>query len=83
MVTRADFQAQLKQIFQEAENENRKTIRVNSGELHRLVGDYPGRNHRMPICCSVMKIAMKSGDRIISEPPKGQGASLTIEYQLI
>jgi len=57
-------------------------VDVISGGLHRRLGHYPGPDHRMPICCNVMKQCMQSGDFIISQPPKGQGASLTIRYQL-
>ena len=42
------------------------------------VGGYPGQNHRMPMCCAVMRSEMSAGDAILQEPPKKQGASLTI-----
>jgi len=47
-------------------------------------GSYPGPNHRMPVCCKVMKDAMAPdyGDKVLQEPPSGQGASLTIRYVL-
>ena len=64
--------------------EGSSSIEVNSGALHRRVGGYPG-NHRMPICCSVMRTVMKPGDEIIASPLKGDdadGASLTIRYVL-
>lgn len=57
-------------------------LSLSSGDLHRLVGGYPGNNHRMPVCCSVMRSEMRSGDQIVSEPPKGAGASLVISYKL-
>ena len=34
----------------------------------------------MPECCEVMYSKMKGNDSIISSPPKGKGASLTIRY---
>ncbi len=77
-----DFVNALQKIFKQESAKGNKSIIVNSGELHRVVGGYPRRNHRMPVCCSVMKKAMKSTDHIISEPLKGQGASLSIEYKL-
>jgi 5-methylcytosine-specific restriction protein A len=48
------------------------------------LGGYPGRDHRVPICCKVMKSAMARdyGDMPLQEPPSGQGASLTIRYVL-
>lgn len=38
--------------------------------------------NRMPYVCSAMREAMKSGDRIIYAPPKGNCITLTIEYKL-
>lgn len=55
-------------------------IDLNSGEIHREVGGYPSNNHRMPICCEIMYASMKGSDYVLSAPPKGQGASLTIRY---
>ena len=55
---------------------------VNAGELHRGVGGYPGPDHRMPACCAAMRSIMRDGDLVLAEPPKGNGASLTIRYRL-
>jgi 5-methylcytosine-specific restriction protein A len=77
-----DFQAALDKIFEESMRNKLKSITVVSGELHRKVGGYPGSNHRMPICCSVMKKNIKKDDKIIYEPPSGKGATLKIEYKL-
>jgi hypothetical protein len=55
---------------------------VNSGHLHRLLGDYPGPDQRMPVCCGAMRDEMQPGDIILNQPPKGNGASLTIRYML-
>jgi hypothetical protein len=84
MPTAEQFREELSSIFQEAVGENRSTVEVNAGELHRRVGDYPGPNHRMPLCCSVMREAFKpsAGDVIVEEPPSGKGARLTIRYVL-
>jgi 5-methylcytosine-specific restriction protein A len=58
-------------------------IEVNAGQLHRIVGGYPGSHHRMPTCCKVMKAAMMpSADYIVASPLKGMGASLTIRYAI-
>lgn len=57
-------------------------VDINAGHIHREVGEYPGRDHRMPICCAVMRSEMTSLDPIIAAPPKGNGASLTIRYRL-
>ncbi len=77
-VTAEDFQSELDRIFASA---GQGRIDVTSGTLHRHVGGYPGRNHRMPVCCEVMKRNMRHGDQIIHSPPSGQGASLTIRYK--
>jgi hypothetical protein len=57
-------------------------VEVNAGKLHRLVGGYPGPGHAMPTCCEVMRKRMTVSDRIVAQPPKGNGASLTVRYQL-
>jgi 5-methylcytosine-specific restriction protein A len=57
---------------------------MSAGDLHRRVGDYPGNDHRMPVCCGVMRDAMDEdvGDAIVSSPPSGDGASLLVRYVL-
>lgn len=80
MPSNDDFQLQLDSIFSFAEEKRLTAIIIKSGDLHRLVGDYPG-DHRMPICCTVMRKNMMSGDEVLSEPPSGEGATLTIKYQ--
>ena len=77
-----DFQNELNTIFKLAKQQAKPYIDVKSGDLHRLVGGYPKRNHRMPLCCAVMKKNMKSGDQILQQPPSGQGATLIIRYKL-
>ncbi|MHB9291490.1 hypothetical protein Holit_00567 [Hollandina sp. SP2] len=77
-----DFRTQLRKILSSAEKQGSSKIQVNSGDLHRQMGGYPGQNHRMPMCCSAMRAEMQSGDEIIQGPPKGNGASLTIAYRL-
>jgi len=77
-----DFTLVLLSLFREAEQKGVSELTVNSGELHRLVGDYPGSNHRMPICCGVMRRFLAINDRVENEPPGGNGASLTISYNL-
>jgi 5-methylcytosine-specific restriction protein A len=73
---------ELNNILLLAQNKNIPFVDVKSGDLHRRVGGYPSYDHRMPICCSVMKNIMKSGDIILHKPPSGQGASLIIRYKL-
>ena len=79
MPTAKDFQDALAQIFKEASEQGLSFVVVRAGDLHRQVGGYPGYNHRMPLCCYVMKKNMQRGDVILYQPPSGQGASLTIK----
>ena len=58
------------------------SLTITSGELHRMVGGYPGTGHRMPMCCEAMYSAMLPGDIIVSKPPSGKGASVKITYHL-
>jgi hypothetical protein len=81
MPTASEFQAELDDVFRAAEKDGLSCVDVNAGELHRKVGDYPG-NHRMPVCCNVMRQNMKTGDVVLHEPPKGSGASLEIRYRI-
>lgn len=78
-----NFEVELENILERARNQGREFKIVISKELHEKVGSYPGPNHRMPICCSVMKNRMKVGDTITNQPKKGNGATLTIKYLLI
>jgi hypothetical protein len=76
------FQRELRAQFEYAEKRRAKNIVVNSGELHRAVGGYPGPNECLQICCEVMKDEMKSGDVIIGNPDNCRRAALLIRYQL-
>ncbi len=80
--TAQDFRAELERVFAEGRRQGLPYVDVNSGVLHRRVGSYPGPDHRMPVCCEVLHSAMKAGDRVLGEPPSGQGAMLTIRYVL-
>jgi 5-methylcytosine-specific restriction protein A len=83
MPTAEEFREQLFEVFRRAEQKRQSSVVVKAGDLHRAIGGYPSRNtQRMPVCCSVMRGAMHAGDVIVSEPPKGQGATLTIRYEL-
>ena len=61
-------------------NMERNYIDITSGDIHLEMGGYPQPNPRMPSCCNAMRQLMLEGDIIISEPPKGNGATLTIRY---
>ena len=77
-----DFAAELEDVLREARLRGDRTVEVRAGDLHERVGDYPGRSHRMPVCCSAMRNRMRSGDVIVRQPPKGNGATLVIRYRL-
>lgn len=79
-MTAEAFRKELARLMNEAKEKGCKYIDITSGEVHRNVGDYQGKNHRMPSCCEVMKSMKKVNDEIINEPPKGNDASLTIRY---
>jgi hypothetical protein len=78
----AAFEQELGERLARARCDSKKSLIVNAGELHRSVGGYPGPGNRMPICCRVMRKYMSDGDRIVAAPPRGDGASLTICYEL-
>lgn len=77
-----DFQKKLEDILLDAQQQGKTFVDIRSGDLHKEVGSYPGPNHRMPICCNVMRKKVKYTDQILKEPPKGLGANLIIRYKL-
>src|SRR5262249_47495010 len=79
-VMRQDFEAALNALFADAWRRGREHLDVGAKVLHRQVGGYPGTSHRMPVCCAVMRAAMRPGDRILHQPPKGDGATVRIRY---
>lgn len=84
MPTAEDFKLELHRMMLEAIKEGRESVEIVAGDLHRRVGEFPGRNHRMPVCCAVMRgaLAEDAGDVILRQPASGQGATLTIRYVL-
>lgn len=82
MPTTEDFRRALEEEFRQAASLGRTFVEVSAGSLHRKVGHYPGRNHRMPAACDVMYGEVRDGDEILSRPPKGKGATLAIRYRL-
>src|SRR5687768_8198007 len=59
------FEQALKRHLDEARARGDDQIEINAGALHREVGGYPGPNHRMPTCCTVMRSALKPGDVVV------------------
>ena len=81
MPTAEDFREQLFEVFRVGEERRLASVVVKAGDLHRKVGGYPNRsNHRMPVCCEVMRSLMRRGDVIVNQPQKGKGATLTVRY---
>ena len=76
-LTKEDFESCIDAKLSQMQSEY---IELTSGDIHREVGDYPGTNHRMPVCCDVMYSRMNGDDKILYAPPKGKGATLTIRY---
>ena len=79
---RFDFNKELQARFARASLQGAKSVVVVSGDVHRALGGYPGKTHQMPVCCQVMYKEQRTGDRVVAAPPKGQGATLSIEYLL-
>jgi hypothetical protein len=44
-----EFRKELYRMLSEATKGGRAFVEINAGELHRRVGDYPSKNHRMPM----------------------------------
>jgi hypothetical protein len=65
----SDFRDELRAQIARAEKRGAPHVEINSGELHRAVGGYPGTDHRMPICCDVMQSERNAADEIISPAP--------------
>jgi len=77
-----DFERILECIFDCATQQGRSHVDVRAGDIHRLAGHYPGPDHRMPVCCEVLRRKMGAGDEIIQAPPKGDGATVRIRYRI-
>ncbi len=82
MPTTEDFADAIRSRLRQAELSGQDHLEINSGDLHRSLGGYPGPKAAMPSCCNAMYAAQRSTDRIIAQPRKGKGASLTIRYKL-
>ncbi len=80
MLKAEDFRQALLGFLFEAANDGRSHVDVSAEQLHRALGGYPGTGHHMPICCSVMRASMRTGDTILHSPPGGSGPSLTIRF---
>jgi 5-methylcytosine-specific restriction protein A len=77
-----EFKSALEAEFKEAQRRGAPAVEIEAGQLHRKVGGYPTPFNRMPVCCAVMWGERRESDAIVSQPPKGNGASLKIRYLL-
>ena len=82
MPTSNYFQKALDDVLSSAQQKGAAFVDVCAGDLHRTLGGYPGHNHRMPLCCSVLYKNQKAGDQLLKAPPKGSGAIVNIRYKL-
>jgi hypothetical protein len=80
--TSEDFRDALRAHFARGEALGLAFVEIISGELHRVVGGYPGPAHRMPSCCAAMRAEQRGGDETRHAPPSGHGATLCIRYRL-
>ena len=82
-ITKEVFLKKLHEIFIEETRLGHSDVTIVSGELHKMIGGYPGINHRMPVCCSAMReVVQENRDIIVHSPESGNGATLTISYAL-
>ena len=74
----------LHEIFVHATDEGKSHIDVTAKKLHGFFDGYPGQNHRMRLCCEIMRGAKTEVDEILHphQPPSGQGPSFEIRYKL-
>jgi hypothetical protein len=82
MPDKEDFVRALKDQLFMAQSKGLPWVEINSGELHRFVGGYPAKKHQMPVCCAAMYAEQRATDETKSAPPKRNGASVTIRYNL-
>ena len=75
-----DFQNRLMAILNGARQSGKSYVDIESGNLHEQVGGYPNADHKMPVCCEVMRRMMRTGDAVLEEPTSEQGAKLMIRY---
>ena len=79
-VTASEFRLKLIELLQLADSAGFDAVEISAGRLHRLVGEYPGTNHRIPVACDVLRQAIQATDQILSQPESGQGASLRVRF---
>jgi hypothetical protein len=67
------FRVELLAMLQRGQRQGRPHVEVNAGELHRVIGGYPGSGeHRMPMCCEAMLSEKRAGDEIVFDRQRGK-----------
>jgi hypothetical protein len=80
MVSEDHFAQELRAQMSRAAKHGSIDIAINSGELYRSVGGYPGSMHGMPACCDAMRSEMKPGDILLVGQTNRPG--MTVRYLL-
>jgi hypothetical protein len=80
MVSADHFAQELRAQMSRAAKAGSIDIVINSGQLYRSLGGYPGSMHGMPACCDAMRSEMKPGDIVLVEQASGPG--MTVRYRL-
>jgi hypothetical protein len=77
MVSTDHFRRELRAQLSRASASGSQETLVNAGELHRMLGGYPGSQHGLAGCREAMHAEMQPGDLVLEH-----GADLTVRYQL-
>jgi hypothetical protein len=80
MVTVDHFRQGLLAQMDRASHGGQIDVLINSAELYRSLGGYPGSTHGMPFCCDAMQAEMKLGDTMILD--RSSGVGMTVRYLL-
>jgi hypothetical protein len=80
MVSIDHFRQELSAQLRRAAAQNFADILINSGDLYRSIGGYPGSVHGMPVCCDAMEAEIMPGDIVLVA--KSTGAGMTVRYYL-
>jgi hypothetical protein len=80
MVTVDYFRQGLHAQMDRAAHRGRIDVLINSAELYRSIGGYPGSTHGMLFCCDAMQAELKLGDTMILD--RTCGAGMTVRYLL-
>ena len=80
MVTMVFFRQELLAQMERASHYGRIEVLINSRELYRSLGGYPGPTYGMSFCCDAMEAEIKPGDVLLVE--RANEAGMTVRYLL-